>query len=277
MPDITTRDLLINALATGQNPQLIKASQVSKGAGTWHSFWKAVGYPANAASPPLFSAGAGYVPTQATVGAIPFTNATVGNTLRLLFASLNSSVPGTLILADRLWACSGLGTVVTTAQTVVTPGTVTRDANGAALGAGCEPWLEFYTAPGATAATWTVDGTDAGGTAGRTWVYGHAASAEVAGQMSPLFPAGATPGQLHMRSPNSLTCSLSSGTAGDVGITIIRRLAQMPLAVANMATVLDAIALAMPKIQDNSCLMLMVQCSSTTTGLVLGNINLGQA
>lgn len=276
MGDILTRDNLIAALSGGQNFWVNKQSQTAEGAGAWHSLWKAVGQPPAGANPPLFSAGSGYVPTNATTGALPMVNASAGNTLRALFATLNSSTAGTLILADRVWACSGFGTVITTSQAVTTPGTVTRDGDGAALGVGCEVWGEVYTAPGATAATWTVGGIDSAGTTGRTWTYAHPANAESVGQMYPFFPGGATPGAMHVRQVNSFIASATSGTAGDVGITVIRRLAQIPLASANLATVLDAITLAMPRLYDASCPFLMVQCSSTNTGLVLGNLTLGQ-
>ena len=136
--------------------------------------------------------------------------------------------------------------------------------------------MDDLPASGATAATWTVGGTDSAGVAGRTWTYAHPANAESVGQMYPFYPGGGTPGAMHVRQVDSFIASATSGTAGDVGITVIRRLAQIPLTTANLATVLDAIALAMPRLYDASCPFLMVQCSTTNTGQVLGNISLGQ-
>ena len=51
-----------------------KASQTAEGAATWHSLWKAGLIPVAGATPPVFTAGSGYTPTDATTGAFPFTN-----------------------------------------------------------------------------------------------------------------------------------------------------------------------------------------------------------
>lgn len=265
---ITTLD----GLLAGMKPPtgFLKASQTAEGAGTWHSLWKAAGYPAAGSNPPAFSAGSGYVPGKATAGAMPFVDPT-GGALSYLsrFGGAGATV-GTLILADRLWACSGFGTVVTTLQSITTPGTIpSRDANGAALGAGVELWLETYTAPGATTANWTVTYTDQDGNTGATGVYVHPANAESIGQMMSV-PLAA--GDTGVRAVASLQCSASSGTAGDIGITLIRRIAEIPLTIANVAQVLDAIALGAPRLYDDSCLMLMVMCSATNTGLIQGSM-----
>ena len=234
--------------------------------------WKALGFPPAGANPPLFSAGAGYVPTRTTLGAIPFSNAT--NNSYLGKCAAQGATVGTLIVYDRLWACSGFSTVVTTAQNVVTPGALPsgRDPN---LGADVEPFLEVYTAPGATAATWTMTGVDSAGNAGVTWTYTHPANAESVGQMMP-FLLGGTAVSRGCRQVTSLQCSVSSGTAGDVGITLARRIAEIPLTLANVGTVLDAIALGLPEIFDDSCLAMMVLASTTNTGIINGTITLAK-
>ena len=145
-----TMDALLAALPAAEY-DIFKASQTSEGAGTFHSLWKAAGRPAAGATPPAFGSGSGYVPTRATVGAIGQANP-VGNRY-LANVNLSASVVGSLIIYDRLWTCSGFGTVVTTAQNVVSGGSLPagRTPNGAA---DVELWLEVYTAPGATGATW---------------------------------------------------------------------------------------------------------------------------
>lgn len=272
---ITTRDGTIAALVAGQRKNIIKASATSEGAGTWHSLWKLAGYPAAGANPPLFSDGSGYTPTSATTGALPFTNSAGANILHLLQAALGSTTIGTLILYDRLWACSGFGTVVTTAQNVTTPGSLpaSRDVNG---GLDVEAWGEVYTAPGATGATWTLTGVDSNATAGRTWTYTHPANAETVGQMFPFFPGGGAPGLMGMDQLTSFTASVSSGTAGNIGVTLLRRLASIPLDTANRAEVYDAIRLAFPPIEDGACIGMMIQCSATNTGTLLGHAVLGE-
>lgn len=268
---ITTEDGIFAGMLAPRGIQ--KASSTSEGAGTWHSLWKLAGYPVAGANPPASTAGSGYVPTNSTTGAIPFTNPVSGNTYVARLALAGSTV-GTVILYDRLWACSGFNTTLTTAQNITTPGTITaRDLNGATNGDGVELWGEIYTAPGATTATWTVSYTNQAGTSGRSATYTHPANAESVGQM---FPFALAAGDTGVRSVASLTCSASSGTAGDVGITLVRRIAEIPIMLANVAGMMDALALGLPRVYDNSCLAFMVLCSTTNTGLVQGSIGLTQ-
>lgn len=269
---ITTEDELIAALVAGERFSLYKASQTSEGAGTWSSLWKAAGFPAAGASPPAYTAGSGYSPTRSTAGAVPFSNPT--NNAYLAKLSAQGTVIGTLIVYDRLWACSGFSSTVTTAQNVTTPGNLPsgRDPNS---GADVEPWLEVYTAPGATTATWTLTGVDGAGNSGVTWTYTHPANAESVGQMMP-FTLGGTAVNRGCRQVTSLTCSASSGTAGDIGVTLLRRLCEIPLTTANVGMVLDAFASGMPEIFDDACLALMVLCGANSTGVVQGLLALAK-
>lgn len=267
---ITTENGLIAALTGGQRYSFHKASLAAEGAGTWSSLWKVAGFPPAGANPPAFSAGSGYIPTRTTTGAFPITNATTDAYLGKL--SAQGATVGTLIVYDRLWACSGFLTNDATERSVTTPGTLTaaRDPNN---GLDVEPWLEVYTAPGATGATWTLKGTDAAGNTTRTWTYTHPANAESVGQMAPFFPGGASPAaQLGCRVVTSFQCSGTSGTAGDIGVTLLRRLAEIPLTLANVGTVLDAISLGLPFVPDDACLAFMVQCSTTNTGAMNGQL-----
>ncbi len=265
---ITTEDGLIAGLAQGERFSLWKASLAAEGAGTFASLWKVAGFPPAGANPPLFSAGSGYIPTRTTLGAIPFSNPTTDAHLGKI--AITPVTAGTLIIYDRVWACSGFGTVVTTAQNVTTPGSLTagRDPN---TGDDVEPWLEVYTAPGATGATWTLTGVDSAGNAGVTWAYTHPANAESVGQMMP-FISGGTAVNRGCPQVTSLQCSVSSGTAGDIGITLLRRLACIPMPLVNVATVLDAIALGLERVPNDACLAMMIQCSTTSTGLIGGKL-----
>lgn len=262
---ITTLDGLIAAMRPPEG--FYKASATSEGAGTFHSLWKVAGRPAAGSNPPLFTAGSGYVPTEATAGAMPFVDPSANGHLAR-FGAAGATV-GTLVLYDRVWACSGFGTVVTTLQSVTTPGTVDRDANGTTVGTGVELWLEVYTAPGATGANWTITYTNEAGTGGRTAVYAHPANAESIGQMMPVALAAGDKG---VRAVASFQASGTSGTAGDIGITLLRRIAEIPLTVVNVAQVLDGIALGLPRLYANTCMAMMVQCSTTNTGAILGSL-----
>jgi hypothetical protein len=250
----------------GPRVDVFKASATTEGAGTFQSLWKNAGYPAAGASPPVFTAGSGYSPTNATTGAIPFNNPVSALKYLAFAAGQNSSVTGPIIIGDRLWACSGFDTTSIVAQNITTPGTIpARDLNGAALGAGVELWGEVYTAPGATGATWSVSYTNQAGTDGRTATYTHPANAETVGQMVPFTLQD---GDTGVRAVASFTADISSGTAGDIGITLVRPIAEIPIKYLNVRTVLDAVQLGLPRIFDDSCLMLMMRPSSTASGAV---------
>jgi len=275
MPIASGSDLAA-AISAGIIGSIFKASMTTEGAGTWQSLWKAMGNPSAGATPPARTAGSGYIPTKATVGAFSFGNPTSPALSYLAQMRANSSVIGSLYLVDRLWHCSGFNSTTLTAQAVTTPGTLPagRDPNS---GADVEPWIEIYTVPGATTASWDLTGTDALGATSKTWRYTHPANAETAGQMAPMFSGGSAPATCHgIRVPDSVLCSASSGTAGDFGITLIRRICELPMNPANMTSVLDAIGCGLPRIYDDSCLALMVLCSATTSGIIQGGILIGQ-
>ncbi|MGL5735550.1 MAG: hypothetical protein ACRCYS_11850 [Beijerinckiaceae bacterium] len=217
------------------------------------------------------------MPTKATVGAFPFTNAATDGNLALLKLAAQGVTAGTLIAYDRVWACSGFGTVITTAQNVITPGALpsSRDPNS---GLDVEAWGEVYTAPGATGATWTLTGVDGNANAARTWTYTHPANAESVGQMFPFLPGGGSPASVSgMEQLTSFTASATSGTAGDIGVTLLRRLASVPLTAANIGTAMDALLTGLPTVFNDSCIAFMVQCSTTNTGFLLGEVVIGDA
>jgi len=261
----------LDALIAGLRPpvSLYKASAAAEGAATMHSLFRVAGNPGAGSTPPAASAGSGYTCDRTTPGAIPRSNPVSGEA-RLGRITIAGSAAGMVILYDRLWACSGFVTNIITTQSITTPGTIpSRDANGDALGAGVELWGEVYTIPGATGATWTASYTNQDGTAGRSATYTHPANAETAGQMLPFtLQAGDT----GVRSVQSLVCSISSGTAGDIGLTLLRRIAEVPIATVNVGQVLDGIGAGLPRIYDDSCLALMVSCTTTLTGIVVGSL-----
>jgi hypothetical protein len=247
-----------------------RVSGTSEGASTFHSLWKLGDWPLAGANPPAYTAGSGYIPTKATTGALSnFTNPSAGYKRYPLQCSVRGATAGTLIFYDRVWACSGFVTNSVSVQTITTPGTVNRDANGASLGDGVEIWGEVYTAPGATGATWSVPYKDAAN-ADATATYAHPANAESVGQMLPFVMP--SPG---CRNPVSFSCSISSGSAGDIGITLMRRICSIDLTLAGVTRVLSALELGMGEIFNDSCIAMAVMCTATNTGLIQGEIVMG--
>lgn len=264
------------ALATAQSFEIIKVSATAEGAATYHSLWKLGNVPVAGSNPPAYTAGSGYIPTRATTGALNYTLPAGGQETRIIQGAIVGGTVGTLYVYDRLWACSGFNTTTLTAQNVTTPGTLTA-ARDPLNGLDVWPFGEVYTAPGATTATWTLTGTDAAGNTNRTWTYTHPANAESVGQMFRFFPGGGSPAAtMGIRQVTSLTCSASSGTAGDVGITLLRELATIPLMNTNIATMMDYAQFGRTVVYDDACLALKVLCTTTNTGLIQGRLFLGQ-
>ena len=267
MAALTTVNAVVAALP-GQRISVNKPSQTSEGAGTWHSLWKVGGQPAAGASPAAIAAG-GAIPTRATVGALPIANAATAP-LNLLKAVMSGTVAGSLIVYDRLYAVSGFSGAVATLQSITTPPTINRP-NG--NGDDVEIWGEVYTAMGATAATFTALYTDQGGTTGQAATYVMPANALTVGQMVPFALAA---GDTGVRALASLQLSISTGTAGDFGLTLLRRIAEIPLNIPNVPIIADLFGLGKPQIEVDACLALMVQCTTTTTGQFLGSFNFGE-
>lgn len=267
---ITADTIAAGLAASGARFKLQKVLPTMEGAGTYHSMWKIAGPPSAAAgaSPPLFSAGSGYIPTRATAGALGQTNPTNNKYLALL--DVRAPVTGTLLVFDRMWACSGFATDTVSTQTITTPGTLTPGRDPLA-GLDVEPWLEVYTVPGATAATWTLTGTDATGTSGRTWTYAHPANAETLGQIMPMVPGTAIGG---CQVPTSFACSISSGGTGSIGVTLMRQLAAISTSTANVESVKDAFQLGMPEVYDDACLFFVWLASATTGQRIDGTIGI---
>lgn len=262
---IGTLDQLIAALGAAPERSFWKASQATEGAGTYHSLWKAAGFPQAGATPPAFGAGAGYVPDLNTLGALVRPNPSGGSLGYLAKLIAQGTIAGKLIIYDRLWACSGFDMNSIALQVITTPGLVTRPD---ALGGRVELWGEFYGAPGAAGQPIvTVNYTDQGGAAGVATYQRPAANAESVGQMVPFRLAA---GDTGVRGVIDLQLDVGSGAVGDFGLTLLRRVVSLPLSQANVPQLLDAIALALAKVDDGACLGLMVLCSAGTTGDLAG-------
>ena len=223
--------------------------------------------------------GAVAVPTSATAGAIPFTNASGGREKRLLagmFSWGQSAGPTAdnitdIFLYDRLLHQSNLSGTVTSAQNVQSGSGVSLTRS--TTGEGNEIWLEVYTAGvGSTIQTATCSYTNQAGTAGRTTqVMPFGGSTTVAGtsimEASRMYLQA---GDTGVRSVETLTLSGSTGTAGVFGVTIAHRLGQFPIH--------DGISMVdftygdsgTPVIEDNACLALMWRPDSGTAYPIIG-------
>lgn len=177
---------------------------------------------------------------------------------------------GTLHIYDRTWSCSGFAGNVTTAQAVVGFPTLTRpDDNGV----GHEIWIECYTATGSTASNITVQYTNSDGVSGRNTV----STAHITSMPTTrMYQVPLQSGDVGVKSIQSVTLSVSTGTAGSFGVTLCRRLSSISSSVPNVGQTMDFTQLGLPQIYDNSALMFIHQGTTTSSGTIMGAFNVIQ-
>jgi hypothetical protein len=172
-----------------------------------------------------------------------------------------------LILYDRLVHTSQLSGTVTTPQTIGTPA-LTRPS---ATGAQTEMFIEWYTATGATSTTATVSYTNSNATSGQTSGTATVPSNAPAALMVPLPYAS---GDTGCNAIASLTLAASTLTAGNFGVTILRRLAEIPITATWTPAQLDVFGLGMAQIYNSACVSAMFLLGSGTVApTVAGSMN----
>jgi hypothetical protein len=268
---IATRDQLINAMANNSSRIVIdKASIANAVAGQFHSLWRATGQPGQAATPTTAA-----VLDDDTVGAIKFTQQTAPATSYLgIFEAFCANAGTTIEVHDRLMAMGGLVGNVATSQTVGIDlddnlATANLDARkGDANYSDVQWWLEWYTDTGSTAATATVNVTYNDETTGNLTGISLAATrrASFMQPLNNLIPAAAA--GKYIRGVNSVTLSVTTGTAGNFGVTATRYRAAIYQPVANARFTADWAGLGLPEIANDSALFFVQVAGTTSTGIV---------
>ena len=262
---ITTRDQLINAIANNSSRLVIdKASLVNAAAGQFFSLWTATGVPGAGAIPT-----AAAVPTSATTGSFNFANQTAPATGYLAWLAFQSANAITnLEIHDRLAARGGLTGNITTAQggldlTTTDPG---ADRVGALDYSDVQWWLEIYTALGATSVNATVGVTYNDGTTGNLTAF----ALGVTPRQGRLYPLVSAVSGKFIRGVTGVTLSATTGTAGNFGITATRPRTSVSTNVANKTETFDWAQLGLPNIPNDSCLFMLLNCTTTSTGILRG-------
>jgi len=253
MAAITTMDGIAAGLQAQERKGFHKGSFTPAVAGGYYSLWLTNGQPGPGAAPGAVN---GVVPTDATAGAFPFTNA-VGDSYLGYVAATGLAV-GTLVIYDRLWANSTTN-VTAGAQAITFPG-LSRYTSGV----GVEAWVEWYVAGSATAATMTGTFTDQDGNTLQPGTFTVPAVTKAVGQM---FPMDMPTGDSGVRAFSSMNIG-TTHAAGTWGITMMKRLAEIPIRPSDQgASALNIIDLAMPEITDDACLAFMFQGAAAANTL----------
>jgi hypothetical protein len=278
MAAITDLSELINLQSGGNNgnPENISFLKVPRVAGVAAtapiggrgcSLWEYDGMPAKGAVPT-----SGAIPDRTTQGAIPFTPATGGRDKHLIGAGITTLTSGVYLLYDRLFHIGGLNGTSIAAQTIqgspASPA-LTRYTGGT----GNIVFYEIYTIIGTTSRTLTMTYTNQAGTSGRTSTtitIGGSNFREVT-RMQRIPLAADDSG---VQSVQQIQLNVSTGTAGNFGITIAQPLAWIPVNVAgtmgwrDYTTGLPGI----PDIDPDACLSLMFIPVTTTAPELFGTL-----
>jgi hypothetical protein len=280
---ITDLDSLVSALAgaagaPAQPLNVNKASIANAQAGAYHSLWRATGLPGQGAIP-----GAAAVCTRTLAGAL--NQAALGGGRkqylgRAYFLSANSAT--NVYVWDRLAHMAGLSGASASPQTVNVDVSGTGDnmveRRGRSDYSQVDWWLEIYTDVGTTAVNYTVTYTSGAGTPAQTTAQYEQIGSTTASRnrASRLIPIIAANGDT-IRIVESIQLAASTGSAGSFGVTATRRIADIPLGLANAGTTADWAQTGLPLVPDNACLMLAVVPATTTTGTLLGTCTVIEA
>lgn len=197
---------------------------------------------------------AAVVPDNNTAGALGQVDSTTGE-LRIISARVNISNPGGMILiADRLSHQGGLSGLTTGVVTTNLPtAALTRYTSGEGVMIG----VTIYTQIGTTATTITASYTNQAGVAGRTTtatVFGGTAFREA----NRLLLLSLQEGDTGVRSVESTTIAVSTGTAGAFGVMLFKPLVFLPiqstLGVLAAGFMTSGVMGGLPEVVDGACL-----------------------
>lgn len=147
---------------------------------------------------------------------------------------------------------------------VTTPGSL--PARVTDNGTGCEVWIEQFVAAGVATGTAILNYVNAAATNASSTI--NVISAPVAGQIQ-RFPINDG-----IRSVTNVITS-NTWTSGSFGVTIARRLADVPVALANVSPPpLDWADLGLQTVPNDACLMLAINPTATTAATLMGNFSM---
>jgi hypothetical protein len=247
-------------------PRIAGVAAATTIVGRGASLWQYDGMPAGGAAPTAVA-----IPDRTTTGAIPFTAPGGSRDLHLIGASIAPTVAGVFLLYDRLMHIGGLSGTSTADQDVQDEPpsvAITRNTGGG----GNIAWYEIYTQIGTTSTTLTMTYTDDAGNSGQTSTINIGATGFREATRAQRIPLAA--GDTGIRAIEKVKLTVTTGTAGNFGITLAQPLAWIPVSVAGAAgwrdysTGLPGI----PVIDPDACLALMFIPNSTVAAEVWGCI-----
>ena len=249
-------------------------------AGRAYSTWKCAGGDPGAAANPGATAVAH---TSADAGALWQSGTAmrdssgVARVVRMACQFATAPGAGLFQLCDRISSISGFSGLTTGSITCNTTAP-SRYASGAES-RGILAAIEIYTQIGTTADVVSMNSyTNQDGTAtrvGLSSVLGGTGFREI----QRFIPLPLQSGDLGVRSVETITRAVSTGTAGDFGVTVYKPLVTLPIHSLGPATTeeeIENMGFVIPKIVAGACLFGVVIAAGASTGVIHGEISLGE-
>lgn len=260
---ITTLDGTI----AGMQPPLWFAKNVTGTmvAGRPWSLWALAGAPGAGAFNATLN---GVTLTAPQNGQIPFTDPSSGNAY-LARLQGQVTIPGTLLLLDRIWHNGGYTITSTSGQNSTSPTWPARDNAGATSGDGILLAVEVSATTGAGTPTLTVIYTNQAGTGSRTAT--NIIPTVASSAAGSFYMLGLAAGDTGVRSVQTLTLS-ATWTSGTINLVAYRIIASLEITAANTPNALDPITGGFPRLYNGSVPFMVFVPSTTTTSNVCGQV-----
>jgi hypothetical protein len=243
---------------------------MTSAAGFFSSLWAEAGNP-SAGTLTVGNTTTGLVPTDATAGAPLISAFTGANTGYVTLFDVLSTSAITAILYDRLFHAGSISAAAAATTTLSTQPSFASRVPNSNWGE-CEIWLEINVVIPATATTVTVsyqDGTNATQTA--TQGQGASLTGAPTKRMIPMALANNT----GVQRINSVTVA-TPAASGSFNVVVLRRLVSAKVMAANISeSAKDAFKCGLPIVFADSCLALMVLGTTTTSGQVQADVDVG--
>lgn len=265
---LTTMDGLVAALATAHDQRLFFPAATSVNAG-WVNLNQAVtgGFGIMAVPTARGSGGQAFSQSSFSTG-FPIWPADGTKTAYIGRYGLTGAAACTVHVYDLLYAATGFSGNSGTAQAITSPASLpTRNVTGV----NAEIWIGCSGAIGGTAHNVTVQYTNQAGTSGRNTISTAGIQSMPANRM---YQVPLQDGDKGVQTVQGLTLSTATGTAGNLWVMVMERICSIALPIINVGNTLDFAALGLPVVADEACLLFAHQATGTSTGILMGQMDI---
>jgi hypothetical protein len=273
---ITSLDQIIAGMQPPED--FLKIGATMEAIGVHYSPFYVTGRPGAAVAPTPGINGAALI---AYSGQIPFRNPVSNNSYLARFVG-SCSLPGTLLLCDRLWHNSGMTLTQTTEQAITHPGLPARcppavgstpDASGNNILCGIE--VSTATTNASAITNTTLNYTNQDSTTGKV---GTIASFPATALVGTFVPFQLATGDKGIRTIEGITLGTSYQPSGSPAIHLVqyRILARLGIIDTSIGAAIDAVGGGFPRLYDNTVPFLLWLPSATTAVNIHGQMIVSQ-